>query len=245
MRSFLMSTLRWILVTSGRYFARRSLVGDRAVFDTEDFPWTREIEENWLLIRRELDAVLRYKDELPNFQEISVDQRGLSDDDRWKTYFFYAFGIKARRNCRRCPETARLLKRIPGMKTAFFSILGPRKHIAPHRGKCKGVIRYHLALLVPEARHLCRIRVGEETRHWEEGKSLLFDDTFTHEVFNETDQQRAVLFVDVVRPLPFPASLLNWVTLQLIAMSPMVLGSVHRFYAWEKRYEEAVRLQEQ
>ena len=95
------------------------------------------------------------------------------------------------------------------MTTAMFSILSPRKHILDHRGPYKGVLRYHLGLIVPQRRAACRIRVGEDVRHWEQGKSMVFDDTYNHEVWNDTDETRVVLFVDVLRPLPFPESQIN------------------------------------
>ena len=101
------------------------------------------------------------------------------------------------------------MREIPGMKTAMFSILSPRKHILDHRGPYKGVLRYHLGLIVPEDAESCRIRVGEDFRHWEEGKSMIFDDTFNHEVWNDTDETRVVLFVDVLRPLPEPEATIN------------------------------------
>jgi len=74
-------------------------------------------------------------------------------------------------NARRCPETMALLKKIPGLKTAFFSILSPRKHIPAHRGAYNGVLRFHLGLLVPEPREQCRIRIGNEFRRWTRAKA--------------------------------------------------------------------------
>ena len=100
----------------------------------------------------------------------------------------------------------KLLKRIPGMKTAFFSILGPHKHVPAHRGPFKGVLRLLLAPRIPEPAEKCGIRVGTHTRTWDEGKALVFDDTVRHEVWNHTDGVRVVLFVDVVRPMRFPAN---------------------------------------
>jgi ornithine lipid ester-linked acyl 2-hydroxylase len=164
----------------------------------------------------------------------------LSQDDGWKTYFFYAYGLKAWKNCQRCPETTRLLKQVPGMKTAFFSILAPGKHLPPHRGPFKGVLRYHLGLMIPEPESSCGIRVAGETRHWKEGKSLIFDDTYQHEAWNETNGDRVVLFMDFVRPLRFPASLLNWILINAIAISPFVLGAAGNYLAWEKRFEKVV-----
>jgi beta-hydroxylase len=124
------------------------------------------------------------------------------------------------------------------MTTAMLSILSPRKHILDHRGPYKGVLRYHLGLIVPKDAEACRIRVGEDFRHWEEGRSMVFDDTFNHEVWNDTDETRVVLFVDVLRPLPFPESLINRLIVKAIAISPFVLDAKHNQRAWEHRYQE-------
>jgi hypothetical protein len=100
------------------------------------------------------------------------------------------------------------------------------------------VLRYHLGLIVPEDAESCRIRVGDDFRHWEEGKSLIFDDTFNHEVWNDTDETRVVLFVDVLRPLPFPESAINRAIIKAISYSPFVLDAKRNQEAWEKRFLE-------
>ncbi|ORB61083.1 aspartyl beta-hydroxylase [Mycolicibacterium tusciae] len=223
-----------------RLYCRASLLGDHEFFDVKDFPWVGAVEADWRKVRTELDALLPYAADMPNFQDISKDQKALSQDDGWKTFFFYAYGIKAGPNCRRCPETTKLLKKIPGMKTAFFSILAPGKHLPPHRGPYKGVLRLHLALLVPEPTEMCAIRVGSETRHWEEGRVMIFDDTFEHEAWNRTDGVRVVLFVDIMRPMRFPANMINSAMAWLIALSPFVLGNLGSYFRWEKRFEAVV-----
>jgi beta-hydroxylase len=124
------------------------------------------------------------------------------------------------------------MRAIPGMKTAMFSILAAGKHIPPHRGPYKGVLRYHLGLIVPQPAEACRIRVGDEVRHWTEGGSLVFDDTYDHEVWNDTGGQRVVLFVDVVRPLTGAAAQLNRALLWLIARSPLVRDARRRQQRW-------------
>ena len=189
-----------ILVPVERFIGRRSLVGDATFFPLERFPWVEHVEQNWTVIREELERVLDDHAALPNFQDISKDQIEITDDDRWKTFFLYGYGFKAKLGVEMCPRTAALMEQIPGMKTAMFSILSPRKHILDHRGPYKGVLRYHLGLIVPREAQDCRIRVGEDFRHWDEGKSMIFDDTFNHEVWNDTDETRVVLFVDVLRP---------------------------------------------
>ena len=119
-------------------------------------------------------------------------------------------------NCERCPETTRLVEHVPGMQTAMFSILAPGKHIPPHDGPYKGVLRYHLGLLVPEPEDRVGIRVGGQPATWAEGESLVFDDTFVHEAWNDTDGTRVVLFVDFKRPLAGIPRLVNEAILKVI-----------------------------
>jgi ornithine lipid ester-linked acyl 2-hydroxylase len=223
------------------FYGRASEVGNREFFDAQDFPWVNAIEADWRKVRAELDALLPYAAHLPNFQDLSRDAAGgLSQDDGWKTFFFYAYGMKAVGNCRRCPETTKLLQQMPGMKTAFFSILAPGKHLPPHRGIYKGVLRLHLGLLIPEPAEMCAIRVGSQTRHWQEGRVMIFDDVFQHEAWNRTDGLRVVLFVDIMRPMRFPANMLNAAIAWAIAFSPIVLRAAGNQLRWEKRFEAVV-----
>jgi len=231
-----------LLAPVERWIGRRSLVGDATFFPLERFPWVKHVEDNWTVIREELERVLEDHAALPNFQEISKDQVGITDDDRWKTFFLYGYGFKAKLTTEMCPGTAALMEQIPGMKTAMFSILSPRKHILDHRGPYKGVLRYHLGLIVPREAEACRIRVGDDVRHWEEGKSLIFDDTFNHEVWNDTDETRVVLFVDVLRPLPAPESKINKLIVKAIGLSPFVLDAKRNQEAWEQRFLERRRM---
>lgn len=220
-----------------------SKVGESVFFSQEQFPWAETLEANWQTIRGELDRVLEDVEALPNFQDISKRQYRIANDDRWKTYFFWAFGFQAKSNCERCPETTKLLEQIPGLKVAFFSILAPGKHIPRHRGKHKGLIRYHLALKVPEPREKCRIEVNEQIAHWEEGKSLIFDDTYYHQVWNETAGYRAILFLDIIRPMRFPMSFVNWLVCSLIAASPIVQDARANHEAWERQFAEVQQTQ--
>jgi ornithine lipid ester-linked acyl 2-hydroxylase len=227
-----------VLAPIERFIGRRSLVGDATFFPLERFPWVKRVEDNWTVIREEVEKLLESHAELPNFQDISKDQIEITDDDRWKTFFLYGYGFEAELGVQMCPRTAALMRGIPGMKTAMISILSPRKHILDHRGPYKGVLRYHLGIVVPEDAEACRIRVGEDIRHWEEGKSMIFDDTFNHEVWNDTDETRVVLFVDVMRPLPSPYATINELIVKAIGISPFVLDAKRNQQAWEARYRE-------
>lgn len=217
-------------------FGRASLVGDTAVIDGGHFPWVADLEANWATIRRELDAVLAERARLPTMQYISKTQRKIIADDGWKTYFFRAYGERAEENCRRCPETARLLDRIPDLEVAFFSILAPGSHIRAHRGVYKGLLRAHMALIVPEPRERIRMSVGDRMIHWREGECVVFDDTYTHEVWNETDGVRVVLLIDVHRPLPPMLDRLNRAILRVARVMPFVREPVRQHRAWEAAF---------
>jgi aspartyl/asparaginyl beta-hydroxylase (cupin superfamily) len=227
-----------ILAPVERLIGRRSLVGDATFFPLERFDWVKHIEEHWEVIRGEAEALLEHHGDLANFQDISKDQIEITDDERWKTFFLYGYGFKAKLGIEMCPRTAALMEQIPGMTTAMFSILSPHKHILDHRGPYKGVLRYHLGLIVPQDAEACRIRVGEDFRHWEAGKSMIFDDTFNHEVWNDTDETRVVLFVDVLRPLPSPESAINRAIVKAISFSPFVLDAKRNQEAWERLFLE-------
>ncbi|MEO1669393.1 MAG: aspartyl/asparaginyl beta-hydroxylase domain-containing protein, partial [Cyanobacteria bacterium J06631_2] len=172
----------------------------------------------------------------PRFQDISPDQgKKISQDDLWKTFFLYGYGVKMEQNCNYCPQTTRIIEQIPGMKTAFFSIMLPGKHIPEHRGPYNGVLRCHLPLKVPDAREQCGIRVDQETRHWEEGKTIVFDDSYPHEAWNKTDQIRVVLFLDIMRPMSFPGSLVNRLLISLIRWSPFIRDAHKNQQQWDRK----------
>jgi aspartate beta-hydroxylase len=87
----------------------------------------------------------------------------------------------------------------PGMgPNAMFSILDPSTRIPPHTGTANTRLVAHLPLIVPPG---CGFRVGSETREWRVGEAFVFDDTIEHEAWNDSDEMRAILIVDVWSPL--------------------------------------------
>lgn len=217
-----------------------SRVGRQPFLDPGDFPWARLVESAYPDILRELRDV-QSKEVIPNFQEISEDQYEITTDDKWKTYFLYGYGHREERNCERCPATDRVLRMIPGMMTAMFSILEPGKVIPPHRGPYNGVLRYHLGLVVPDGGSTSGIRVGDETRGWQPGKSLIFDDSYDHEAWNRSARQRVVLFVDFERPLYFPFNILNKLVFFTIRRTRFVQEAVENLRLHREKTEKQRR----
>jgi len=218
------------------FVAGASVHGDPHVYETKTFPWAAEIEADWRKIRAELDAVMVYRDQMPSFQEILKEVATIQTDNDWKTFFLAGIGMDCAENAHRCPETSRLLGKIPGMKTAFFSILSPHKHIPAHRGAYNGVLRFHLGLLVPEPRERVRIRIANDTFNWSEGKALIFDDTYNHEVWNDTEGFRVVLFVDFTRPLKQPWHWFNERLLNIGALAPFLREAGKKQTAWQNKF---------
>ena len=210
--------------------------GNPCVYDTAAFPWAADLEHEWRAVRGELDCVMVRKGELPNVQDITADAASLSQDGNWKVFPFLAYGIRSQPNIDLCPQTWRLVQRIPGLRTAMFSILEPGKRLPAHRGPYNGVLRLHLGLLVPEPVERVAIRVGSEQRHWAEGRVLIFDDAYEHEAWNETGHVRVVLFVDFEKPLRFPARTINRLLLDLAPFTPFLRELGDNLRHWERRF---------
>ena len=213
-----------------------SRVGNPPVYGNATFPWAAEIEAEWHLIRAELDRLLTRKDELPGFHEIATDVRTISADRNWKTFLICGYGIKSQEAIETCPETWRILQKIPGLTSGLFSIFEPGKHLPAHRGPYNGVLRFHLGLIVPAEPDKIGIRVANQICHWQEGKALIFDDAYEHEAWNHSDQVRVVLFVDFVKPLRFPANLVNWFILHAAVFTPFIREGYVAQKKWERLF---------
>ena len=77
--------------------------------------------------------------------------------------------------------------------------MSPLASIAPHHGACNLKLRCHFPLFVEENGSF--LRVAEETRPWEEGKMMIFDDSYEHEAANmSTEKERVILLIDIWHP---------------------------------------------
>ena len=232
-------SIPWLLTVAELCVPRRfSQVETTPFIDPRQFEWHELVTSEWTKVQSELKAVLSAVDKIPIHQEIVEEAKPLTDDDKWLSYFFYVYGQRFEKQCSECPDTARLLQQIPGMKTAFFSILSPGKRLPPHRGPYRGVMRYHLPLLVP--RHgQCGIRVGDQTATFEEGVGIMFDDTYEHEAWNDTKETRVVLFLDITRPMKFPFNIINSAIITVIGWSPTVRKTRNKQAAWDRAIENS------
>ncbi len=216
--------------------AIRDVDGGRRFFDPSQLDWTREVEHAWQPMRAELDRVLQALDILPGFEDIQVEQQGLTTDKRWKIFPLFVYGEWIAKTRQRCPATVAALENIPGLQAAMFSILQAGKELAPHRGPYAGVLRYHLGLKVPQPESSCGISVGGEVRSWSEGASLVFDDSHEHFAWNHSDADRVVLFVDFTRPLPQRLRERNQRIIEVISATDFMRNAVIRWSEWEAQH---------
>ena len=177
-------------------------------YDRDLFPWLDGLEAATGEIREELMAVMAEPEEsLEPYMNLAGNVTGLwaelNNSRRWSAFHFWREGAAFEANMARCPKTMAALEAwprcdIPGFApTAMFSILEPRTRIPPHVGTNNARLVVHLPLVIPPR---CGFRVGAETRPWIEGQAFVFDDTIEHEAWNNSDDWRAVLIVDIWNP---------------------------------------------
>lgn len=201
--------------------------GKIVFFDPHKIKGVAALEASYQSILEEYIA-LQKSIEIPSLDEFFVEQKVLVKDKSWRSFPFFIFGIEYADNTAKCPLTRKALLNIEGMSAAMFSILKAGKKIPPHRGHYKGILRLHLALVIPATPN-CFIEVNGERKTWQTGKCIGFDDTHLHFVENHADSDRVVLFIDVVRPLPFPLNKINQFIFNRFAKSAYIADAVKGF----------------
>ena len=223
------------------FLAGQSLVSTEPVLDNAPFPFLRAFTDNWEKIRDEVIEILKHREAIPAFQEISPDQKRISKGKNWRTFILFGFGAKLEKNCRQAPVTAKLLATVPGLQTAWFSILGPGYHIPNHTGVSKGIVTAHLGLIIPKEAEKCRIRVADRIKVWHPGEIFVFDDTYDHEVWNETTEERVILLFHFDRPMKFWGRAVAGTFLRIMKLTAYYQEPKKNLIDWEDRFEAATR----
>jgi len=169
-----------------RLIASCSLVATGPVLDVRDFPWTALLRENWQAIRQEVTAA--------------------------RPQPFVVRGKHVDETLARCPVTAALVQQVPGLINATVAVLPPGAHVPAQRGATKGLITCHLGLAVPRDGDV-RMALADRVVRWAEGETLVFDDSYRHECWNEARAPRTVLHLQFRRPLRQPG---RWIAEKLV-----------------------------
>jgi hypothetical protein len=179
----------------------------REFYQRSEFPWLAEMEAAIPDMQEELRGVIaRTKEFKPYVQGQPNRPRPnnpLLDDPSWGAHYFWKDGVEVTENSIHCPKTMAALEAAPipviqeRSPMALYSVLEPGTHIAPHYGMLNTRLICHIPLVLPPD---CTLRVGGETRSWQSGEALVFDDSFEHEAWNLSDQRRVILLFEIWRP---------------------------------------------
>ncbi|XP_073691849.1 aspartyl/asparaginyl beta-hydroxylase isoform X3 [Garra rufa] len=156
------------------------------------------LERSWLTIRDEALSVLD-----SNSVQFMPEDENLRETGDWGQFTLWQQGRKVTSACGHVPKTCALLERYTEATSCKrgqikFSVMQAGTHVWPHTGPTNCRLRMHLGLIIPSKG--CRIRCTNQTREWEEGKVLIFDDSFEHEVWQEAESYRLIFIVDVWHP---------------------------------------------
>jgi aspartyl/asparaginyl beta-hydroxylase len=181
-----------------RIFPMMAGLGKSAWQDPKQLEAAAILEQSVAVLREEIEGV-RAED------FIQYDGTILTSG-RWSVMPVFMFGEESgsllfKRNV--FPQTTKLIRSLPGvcqdlpLGDFVFSAHAPRTRLVPHCSWDPFRLRLHLGLRVPQG---CGIRVGRESRQWRNGEVIAFHDSFEHETWNESDEERVVLIVDVWHP---------------------------------------------
>jgi Aspartyl/Asparaginyl beta-hydroxylase len=164
------------------------------VHDRRRFPWVAALEAAFPVIRREFVGLQS------GGAGFATVHRAHTSTGEWAAAYLWAFGQKVEATCRACPETVRALGAIPGVAqfgTTLYSALAPHTQIAPHHGYSNAKLRCQLPLVVPGG---CKLKVGDQEVEQQEGRCIVFDDSFLHSAWNDSGEPRFVLVFDFFHP---------------------------------------------
>jgi aspartyl/asparaginyl beta-hydroxylase (cupin superfamily) len=177
-------------------------------FDKAAFPWLADLEQATAAIKAEVQALLQSGKGFEPYIKADpsrpqLNRGGMRGNRDWSAFYLWEDGKLNEENAARCPATMAALQHIPlpqvegRSPSVLFSLLRPGAHIPAHTGIINTRLIGHLPLVVPGR---CELRVGNETRVWEEGKAWIFDDTIEHEAWNHSEQTRVILLFEIWRP---------------------------------------------
>lgn len=177
--------------------------------DPSAFPWANALEACYPAMRDEALGLLAEQDGFaPYVTKVANrpqgDAHGLLENSDWSSFYLWENGHPVAQNAARCPAIYKALtEHVPlfavtnRSPSAYLSLLKPGAHIPPHTGMLNCRYICHLPLVVPPH---CRLRVGNRTAEWNEGKLLVFDDTIEHEAWNRSSEDRLILLFEVWVP---------------------------------------------
>jgi len=164
-------------------------------------PELQIIQNNWKVIRKEYQKI---KNKLKPIKGETYFEDDIIKTDKWERFYIKWYSDISKDVAKQIPQTTQLLNQCPNIQLAMFSVMKPGTIVYPHRGPYRGSLRVHLGLECPSMEEGCYITIHDKKYGWKDGELLIFDDTYTHEVQNNSNKERVVLFIDINRPVYIP-----------------------------------------
>ncbi|MFT7223546.1 MAG: beta-hydroxylase [Cellvibrionaceae bacterium] len=175
-----------------------SKVPTTAKISTDSFPELKIIEDNWQVIREE--ALQLYEKGFIDIKADDLPGSSFYKDNRWTSFYLKIYGNKIPSAYQLAPKTMALIEQVPTMRMALFACLNPGKKLNNHHDPFAFTLRYSLGLSTPN-REDCGLMVNGQHYPWRDGESILFDETYLHSAYNDSDEPRIILMTDIDRPL--------------------------------------------
>jgi len=184
----------------------------KPIMDFSDFPELNIIQENWETIREEAKSLKEqgFFDQTTKESSASYYDLGFRTFYKygWSKFYINWYGYTHQSAKKLCPKTVSVLKDIPSVNGAMFSLLPVGSKLTRHLDPIASSLRLHIALDTP-GKPECFINVDGQDYFWKDGEAFLFDETFIHHARNNSSQDRLILMCDVDRPMYFPGSFVN------------------------------------
>ena len=239
-REVFIATALKVLPAFDRLLMRSAATPEYQVFPNAVFPWVSYLEEHWETIRGEAETILQDRMSVPSVREVSPDHEKIALDGKWRSFFLWGYGVRIEKNLARAPKTAAILENIPGLLTAFYSVMLAGAHVPKHTGPTKAIITTHLGLVVPKNAEDCHMAVGDDNDIvWQPGRVVIFDDMFPHQVWNDTNEDRIILLLHIKRPLSFPGTVLRDLFFSALRASPFVKDGLKNLDRWDMAKDAA------
>lgn len=232
------------LLDANDWVIRRVRPNTPPIWNPDDWSWIASVERAVPEIRAELEAYLAGP-EIPHVAEIAGYDPD-SDEGRasvpvrvgaWRSILLFASERWIDETARHFPRTRACFEAVHPKSNVGFSALEGHSHIAAHVGSNRGALRLQVPIIVPGQPGQCRIRIGDEIVAWEEGKAIVFDLKVDHEAWNDADDLRVLLMVEIAQPLPWPASLLNRAAQRSLRWHPSYRGLPERIAAFGRQHD--------
>ncbi len=194
----------------------------KQIINPNDFNELAEIQAHWQTIREEAVGLYQQK----YFESVKNQSSPAYYDLGFRTFFKYGwskfylkwYGYTHDSAKKLCPNTVKILEKIPSVNGAMFSILPAGSKLTRHADPMACSLRYHLGLVTQNA-EACFINIDGTAYSWRDGEAFLFDETYMHFARNDTDQPRLILMCDIERPMSFMGRFVNFFYKQFVKLT--------------------------